>query len=120
MVLLMNTATEVESEKRTMEGQIPIRGSLNRQLLFFLFFVSGFCGLVYQVVWTRLAFASFGIITPVLSIVISTFMAGLSLGAWAAGRWIENWVRRTGLSAIFFYSLSEVGIGVGAFAVPVL
>jgi predicted membrane-bound spermidine synthase len=91
-----------------------------RRLLFLLFFVSGFCGLVYQVVWTRLAFASFGIITPVLSIVISTFMAGLSLGAWAAGRWIENWVRRTGLSAIFFYSLSEVGIGVGAFAVPVL
>ncbi len=32
-----------------------------------LFFVSGFSGLIYQVVWVRLAFASFGIITPVLS-----------------------------------------------------
>jgi len=89
-----------------------------RRLLFLLFFVSGFCGLVYQVVWTRLAFASFGIITPVLSIVISTFMAGLSIGAWAAGKWIEKWAWRTGLSAIFFYSCTEVGIGVGAFAVP--
>jgi len=91
-----------------------------RRLLFLLFFVSGFCGLVYQVVWTRLAFASFGIITPVLSIVISTFMAGLSIGAWAAGRWIGNWVRRTGLSAMFFYSCAEVGIGLGAFSVPKL
>jgi predicted membrane-bound spermidine synthase len=91
-----------------------------RRLLFLLFFVSGFCGLVYQVVWTRLAFASFGIITPVLSIVISTFMAGLSIGAWAAGKWIENWAQRSGVSAILFYSGVEVGIGLGAFGVPKL
>src|SRR5207237_9747013 len=48
-----------------------------RRLLFLLFFLSGFSGLVYQVVWTRMAFASFGIITPVLSVVISVFMAGV-------------------------------------------
>src|ERR1051326_1001573 len=91
-----------------------------RRLLFLLFFVSGFCGLVYQVVWTRLAFATFGIITPVLSIVISTFMVGLSVGAWAAGSRVENLVRRTRLSAMFFYSCAEVGIGLGAFVVPKL
>src|ERR1039458_3573047 len=72
---------------------------LNRPLVFLLFFVSGFCGLLYQVVWTRLAFASFGIITPVLSVVISVFMLGLSLGSWAGGRSIGALVRRTGLSA---------------------
>jgi len=43
---------------------------VSRSLLFVFFFVSGFSSLVYQVVWTRLAFASFGIITPVLSVVI--------------------------------------------------
>jgi predicted membrane-bound spermidine synthase len=91
-----------------------------RRLLFLLFFVSGFCGLVYQVVWTRLAFASFGIITPVLSVVISTFMLGLSVGAWVAGSSIPSWVRRTGLSAMFFYSCAEVGIGLGGFGVPKL
>jgi hypothetical protein len=58
-----------------------------RQVLFLLFFVSGFCSLVYQVVWTRMAFASFGIITPVLSVVISVFMLGwrLARGPEAAG-----------------------------------
>jgi spermidine synthase len=91
-----------------------------RPLLFFLFFVSGFCGLLYQVVWTRLAFASFGIITPVLSVVISVFMLGLSLGSWAGGRWIGVCSARTGLSAIGFYAVAEFIIGIGAFAVPSL
>jgi len=60
--------------------------SFTRRALFFLFFLSGFCGLVYQVVWTRMAFASFGIITPVLSVVLSVFMSGLSIGSWLGGR----------------------------------
>src|ERR1035438_8446645 len=93
---------------------------LNRPLVFLLFFVSGFCGLLYQVVWTRLAFASFGIITPVLSVVISVFMLGLSLGAWAGGRWIGALVRRSGCSAVLFYALAELLIGLGAFVVPQL
>ena len=54
-----------------------------RRVLFVLFFLSGFCSLVYQVVWTRMAFASFGIITPVLSVVLSVFMLGLAVGSWA-------------------------------------
>src|ERR1700689_1395914 len=89
-----------------------------RRTLFLLFFISGFCSLVYQMVWTRLAFASFGIITPVLSVVLSVFMLGLSVGSWAGGRMIHWLVRRTRLSAIFFYGGAELIIGLGAFAVP--
>ena len=92
----------------------------NRQRLYFLFFVSGFCSLVYQMVWTRLAFASFGIITPVLSVVISVFMLGLSVGSWASGRMIGWLVRTIGISAIFFYGAAELIIGIGAFATPKL
>ena len=91
-----------------------------RRVLFFLFFVSGFCSLVYQVVWTRLAFASFGIITPVLSVVLSVFMLGLATGSWAGGRCISSLVKRTGLSAAFFYAGAELLIGLGAFAIPKL
>src|SRR5690242_17885440 len=82
------------------------------------FFVSGFCSLVYQVIWTRLAFASFGINTPVLSVVISVFMLGLSFGSWAGGRLIVPLTRRTGLSARIFYGLAEFVIGLSAFTVP--
>ena len=92
----------------------------SRPLLFLVFFVSGCCGLLYQVVWTRMAFASFGIITPVLSVVLSVFMSGLSLGAWAGGRWTDRLTRKTRVSALLFYALAELLIGLGAFAVPAL
>ena len=91
-----------------------------RRVLFLLFFLSGFCSLVYQVVWTRMAFASFGIITPVLSVVLSVFMLGLALGSWAGGRWILPLTARTGRSAAFFYAGAELIIGLGAFLVPKL
>ena len=91
-----------------------------RPILFLLFFVSGFCGLVYQVIWTRMAFASFGIITPVLSVVISVFMLGLALGSWAGGHWVEGFSRQLRLSPIALYAAAEALIGLGAFAVPKL
>src|SRR6266481_2647800 len=91
-----------------------------RRVLFFLFFFSGFSSLVYQVVWTRMAFASFGIITPVLSVVLSVFMLGLAVGSWAGGRLIPVLTRKTGRSAVWFYAMAELVIGLGAFAVPKL
>ena len=91
-----------------------------RRVLFFLFFLSGFSSLVYQVVWTRMAFASFGIITPVLSVVLSVFMLGLAVGSWAGGRWIPVLAKKSGWSAAFFYAGAELVIGLGAFAVPKL
>src|SRR2546421_3581198 len=94
--------------------------SPHRWLLFALFFISGFSSLVYQVVWTRMAFATFGIISPVLSVIISVFMLGLCLGAWAGGKSIERFARKTRSSAIVFYMATELLIGMSAFAVPIL
>jgi len=85
-----------------------------------LFFISGFTGLLYQLVWLRLAFASFGIVTSVLSVVVAVFMLGLSLGSWLGGKAISPLSRRTGRPAIEFYGLSEFLIGLGAFVVPKL
>ncbi len=85
---------------------------------FLFFFVSGFCSLLYQVVWLRLALAHFGIITPVLSVVVSVFMLGLSLGSWVAGRWVGSFTERLGWLAIYGYAASEAGIGIGAWVVP--
>ena len=87
-------------------------------LLFALFFVSGFCGLLYQTIWLRLALASFGVVTPVVSVIISVFMLGLGLGSWLAGKYVNEARRLTGLSAMTFYGLVELVIAAGAFAVP--
>ncbi len=91
-----------------------------RRVLFFLFFFSGFASLVYQVVWTRMAFAAFGIITPVLSVVLSVFMLGLGVGSALGGRFIGPLVKKTGISAAAFYAGAEGIIGLGAFLVPKL
>src|SRR3989339_1552217 len=91
-----------------------------KQGLFSLFFVSGLCGILYQIVWVRLAYAAFGIITPVLSVVISVFMLGLFLGSWYGGAIIELLEEKTKRSPILFYAFVELGIGAGAFIVPLL
>jgi spermidine synthase len=117
--IALPVASPRRGEGSSAEGPTSSSPSI-RGILFILFFVSGFCGLVYQVIWMRLAFASFGIITPVMSVVLSVFMLGLSIGAWLAGRSIAFWVRKTGLSALLLYGAAELLIGVGAFAVPAL
>jgi len=89
-----------------------------RRIVFALFFLSGFCSLLYQVVWIRLAFAHFGIITPVLSVVVSVFMLGLSLGSWAGGTWIAGSASWRRFSTVYIYALTELLIGLGAFVVP--
>lgn len=89
-----------------------------RVVAFLLFVVSGFCGLVYQIVWLRLAFAAFGIVTPVLSILLSSFMAGLALGSWLGGRLGGALQARSAPAAAIAYGLVECGIAAGAVLVP--
>jgi predicted membrane-bound spermidine synthase len=92
--------------------------SLHKRLLFFLFFFSGFSGLVCQIVWLRLAFADFGIITPVVSIVLSLFMAGLAFGSFAGGKLVGPLCGTGRISPLVAYGIVECLIGLGAFAVP--
>ncbi len=104
-------------EAQLHESPIEAR-STTRLLPAWLFFASGFCGMVYQVVWLRLAMSRFGVITPVLSIVVCVFMLGLALGSSAAGRWIGPLAVRTRFPAIYWYAAAEALIGLGAVSVP--
>jgi len=57
---------------------------------FLFFFLSGFCSVLYELVWLRSSMAQFGVTTAMVSIVLSIFMAGLGLGSWASGRWLQK------------------------------
>lgn len=85
--------------------------------IFVFFLISGFCSLLYEVVWLRLAMAQFGVTTPLTSIVISSFMAGLGIGSWAAGKVVQRRILSPG-SALRLYGLSELLIGIAAVVVP--
>lgn len=77
------------------------------------FTLSGLAGLIYQTAWTRQFALVFGTSELALVTVLAAYMAGLALGAAMAGRWAYR-VRRPVLT----YALLELGIGVGALAVP--
>jgi spermidine synthase len=55
-------------------------------LLCLAFFFSGFCGLIYQIVWIRKFSLIFGSTISAMSIVISIFFFGLAAGSWIFGR----------------------------------
>jgi spermidine synthase len=93
---------------------------LSRRWFFGFFFVSGFCSLVYEVVWLRLAMAKFGVTTPMVSIVLSIFMAGLGLGSWLGGELVRRRSFASAAGPLRCYALAELLIGVSGIAVPLV
>ena len=85
---------------------------------FVFFFLSGFCSVLYELVWLRLSMAQFGVTTAMVSIALSVFMAGLGLGSWASGHWLRRRGERLELPAIRIYALIELLIGVSGTVVP--
>jgi len=88
---------------------------------FFAFFlVSGFCGLVYEVVWLRLAMAQFGVTTPLVSIVLSIFMGGLALGSWGAGVLSKTCEARPQSTFLRLYAAAELIVAASRDLVPAI
>ena len=86
---------------------------------FVFFLISGFCGILYELVWLRLAMAQFGVTTPLVSIVLSMFMTGLGLGSYAVGILIRNFEDHTNFPPLRLYAVCEMLIGLSALLVPV-
>jgi len=85
---------------------------------FLFFFLSGLCSVLYEVVWLRLGMAHFGVTTPLISIFLSIFMAGLGIGSWGFGRLLRARPNIPGLPPLRMYALAELVIGISAFVVP--
>ena len=88
---------------------------------FVFFFVSGFCSVLYELVWLRLSMAQFGVTTAMVSIVLSVFMAGLGLGSWGVGKWLRTRGQEATakpFNALRLYAFIELLIGVSAVVVP--
>ena len=78
-----------------------------------LFFCSGVCALIYQVLWLRMLGWVFGVTVYAASAVWATFMAGLAIGSVAAGR-IGDRVR----NPMRWFGAIEILIGATALATP--
>jgi spermidine synthase len=78
-----------------------------------LFFGSGACALIYQVLWLRLLGLVFGVTIYAASTVWASFMAGLAFGSLAAGVLADR-VRRP----LMWFGGCELLIGATALATP--
>lgn len=84
------------------------------KLILALFFLSGACGLVYEIVWTRMLSHVFGTTVYAVSTVLAAYMAGLALGSYVFGKIADKHGR-----PMKIYGILEAGIGITALLVPV-
>jgi spermidine synthase len=89
-------------------------GRIFRRGVLALCFLSGISGLLYEVAWARMLHLLFGDTVLAVSTVLASFMAGLALGSFWIGRFID---RRRRVLAV--YAGLEAGIGLSALLFPV-
>src|SRR5438046_1384232 len=71
-----------------------------------LFFLSGATGLIYELLWVRVLYQSFGSTIQSVTTVVAAYMGGLGLGAWWLGRAADRSERPAVL-----YGWLEIAIG---------
>jgi spermidine synthase len=90
-------------------------GRIVLPVLCFLFFFSGACALVYQVLWLRTLGWVFGVTVYAASAVWATFMAGLAVGSGVAGL-VADRVR----NPLRWFGATELLIGGTALVTPMV
>jgi spermidine synthase len=80
-------------------------------VLYTIFFVSGFCGLIYESIWSHYLKLILGHAAYAQAVVLVVFVGGLALGAWLTGRYSER-IRRP----ILAYAAVELAVALMAFA----
>src|SRR5574341_419937 len=80
-----------------------------------LVFLSGATGLVYELLWVRLLYQSFGSTIQSVTTVVAAYMGGLGLGAWVSGRFADRSRKPAAL-----YGWLEIAIGVFGIISPLV
>lgn len=80
-----------------------------------LFFLSGATGLIYQLLWVRVLYQTFGSTIQSITTVVAAYMGGLGLGAWLLGRIGDRHPKPAAL-----YGWLEVAIGVFGIISPLV
>jgi spermidine synthase len=88
-----------------------------RRTIFGLFLVSGISGLIYEVVWVRQLSLTFGVSVYAVSAVLTAYMAGMALGSYAFGHWIDRLANRR--QVLLAFGILEMGICLTALLLPV-
>jgi predicted membrane-bound spermidine synthase len=73
-----------------------------------VFCTTGFAALLYQVVWQRVLYSTFGVNVEAVTTIVTAFLAGLGVGSLAGGRL----ARGPNHKILLFCGLIEIAIGI--------
>lgn len=79
---------------------------MNKKLLLVLFGISGMAALIYEVTWIRPLSLVFGNTTYALSTIIASFIFGLAMGSWIAGKYTDR-IK----NPFEYFAFTQIGIG---------
>jgi len=77
-----------------------------RTLLFIIFTLSGFSGIIYESIWTHYLKLFLGHAAYAQVLVLAIFMGGMALGAWLCSRYSSRW-----RNLFLWYAAAELVIG---------
>ncbi len=94
--------------KRPEDDLAPEQGAgIPLGLVAFVFWLSGFAALLYQMVWQRALFTLYGTNIEAITVVVTAFMMGLGVGSLAGGAWST----KEGRPLLLVFAAIEAGVG---------
>jgi spermidine synthase len=92
----------------------PLRSLLVRLLAIAIFFASGAAGMVYEISWSRQFGSVFGHTVSTGAMVLSSFLGGMAVGYWLAGKYRGRW------NPLAAYGVLEIAAAIWVCLVPAL
>ena len=83
------------------------RADIPLGLVAWVFWLSGFAALLYQMVWQRALFTLYGTNIESITVVVTAFMMGLGLGSLVGGAWST----KPGRPLLLAFAAIEAGVG---------
>ena len=80
---------------------------MNKNWLIIIFGLSGMAALIYEIIWIRPLSLVFGSTVYAVSTIISSFILGLAIGSWLAGKYTDRMK-----NPLKFFAMLQIGIGI--------
>ncbi len=79
---------------------------MNKKLLLIIFGISGMTALIYEIIWIRPLSLVFGTTVYAVSIIVASFILGLAIGSWIAGRFTDRLQ-----NPLKYFALIQIAVG---------
>ncbi len=79
---------------------------MNKKLLLIIFGISGMTALIYEIIWIRPLSLVFGTTIYAVSTIVASFILGLAVGSWVAGRYTDRLQ-----NPLRYFAFTQLGVG---------